>query len=86
VFFVRSLKKLRLYNLPSFDGKEAATMIFEENVPGCLVEGVNYEAEIIAGLLEAGDTQKEDELKMIDTGNHNQEHVDKNTRQSVRLN
>jgi hypothetical protein len=69
--FIRSLKKLRLYNLPSFDGKEAATMIFEENVPGCLVEGVNYETEVIAGLLEAGDIEQE---------------IDDNTRQSVQLN
>ncbi len=86
MFFVRSLKKLRLYNLPPFDGKEAATMIFEENVPGCLVEGVNYENEVIAGLLEAGDTQQQDKLQMIDTGNNDQEHVDDSTRQSVRLN
>jgi len=53
-FEIRSLKKLRLYNLPPFDGKEAATMIFEENVPNCLVEGVNYEAEVVSGLLTAG--------------------------------
>jgi len=61
-------------------------MIFEENVPGCLVEGVNYETEIIAGLLEAGDTQQQDELQMIGTGNKEQEHVDDNTQQSVRQN
>jgi hypothetical protein len=61
-------------------------MIFEENVPGCLVEGVNYETEIIAGLLEAGDTQQQDELQMIGTGNKKQEHVDDNTQQSVRQN
>jgi len=29
-------------------------MIFEENVPNCLVEGVNYEAEVVSGLLTAG--------------------------------
>ena len=85
---VRSLKKLRLYNLPPFDGKEAATMIFEENVPGCLVEGINYETEIVAGLLESGDQQQEqqDEISMIDAGEQNQEHVDDLTRKSVRLN
>lgn len=55
------MKKLRLYNLPPFDGKEAATMIFEENVPECLVEGVSYETEAIAGLLEAGDTEENNE-------------------------
>lgn len=51
---IRSLKKLRLHDLPPFDGKELATMIFEENVPGCLVEGVEYETAKISGLLEAG--------------------------------
>ncbi len=61
-------------------------MIFEENVPGCLVEGVNYETEIIAGLLEAGDTQQQDELQMIDTGNKDQASVDDNTQQSLRQN
>jgi hypothetical protein len=81
---VRSLKKLRLYNLPSFDGKEAATMIFEENVPGCLVEGIDYETEVVAGLLAAGDTQQQDELQMIDTGNNDQQHD--NTRQSIQRN
>ena len=40
MFYDRSLKRLRLHNLPPFDGKEAATMIFEENVPECLVEGI----------------------------------------------
>lgn len=84
---VRSLKKLRLYNLPQFDGKEAATMIFEENVPGCLVEGVNYETEMIAGLLEAGDTtQQQEEIQMTGTESNDQQHADDNTRQSVRLN
>ena len=48
------MKKLRLHDLPPFDGKELATMIFEENVPGCLVEGVEYETARISGLLEAG--------------------------------
>jgi hypothetical protein len=80
------LKKLRLYNLPPFDGKEVATMIFEENVPGCLVEGVNYETEMIAGLLEAGDTQQQEERSMIGTSNDNQQNVDDNARQSARLN
>ncbi|CAF3857689.1 unnamed protein product, partial [Adineta steineri] len=56
---LKSLKRLRLYNLPPFDGKEAAAMIFEENVPGCLVEGINYEIETVAGLLEAGETQQQ---------------------------
>jgi hypothetical protein len=81
------LKKLRLYNLPAFDGKEAATMIFEENVPGCLVEGVNYETEMIAGLLEAGNTQQQQEERpLIGTGDTDQQNVDDNTRQSARLN
>jgi hypothetical protein len=61
-------------------------MIFEEHVPGCLVEGINYETDIIAGLLEAGDTQQQDELQMIGTGNKEQKHVDDNTRQSVQQN
>jgi hypothetical protein len=61
-------------------------MIFEENVPGCLVEGVNYETEVIAGLLEAGDIQQQDEPQMIGTDNNDQKHVDDNTQQSVRLN
>jgi hypothetical protein len=80
------LKKLRLYNLPPFDGKEAATMIFEENVPGCLVEGVNYEAEMIAGLLEAGETEQQKERLLIGTNDNDQQNVDDNTRQSARLN
>jgi hypothetical protein len=80
------LKKLRLYNLPPFDGKEVATMIFEENVPGCLVEGVNYETEMIAGLLEAGDTQQQEERPMIGTSNDDRQNVDDNARQSARLN
>ena len=83
---LKSLKKLRLYNLPYFDGKEAATMIFEENVPECLVEGVDYETEIVAGLLEAGDTQKQDELRMIDTSSNDQQNVDDHTRQSIQRN
>ncbi len=61
-------------------------MIFEENVPGCLVEGVNYETEMIAGLLEAGDTQQQEERSMIGTSNDNQQNVDDNARQSARLN
>ncbi len=80
------MKKLRLYNLPPFDGKEVATMIFEENVPGCLVEGVNYETEMIAGLLEAGDTQQQEERPMIGTSNDDRQNVDDNARQSARLN
>ncbi|CAF2445334.1 unnamed protein product [Rotaria sp. Silwood2] len=83
---LKSLKKLRLFNLPPFDGKEAATMIFEENVPGCLVEGVDYENAVIAGLLTPGDTQQQDEVKMIEEDKNGQEHVDNNTRQSVRQN
>lgn len=78
----RSLKKLRLFNLPAFNGKELATMIFEENVPGCFVEGVNYETEPIAGLLQAGDEeQQQNDIPMIDTGE--QEHL---SRKSIRLN
>ncbi|CAF1066256.1 unnamed protein product [Rotaria sordida] len=85
---LKSLKKLRLFNLPSFDGKEAATMIFEENVPECLVEGVDYESAVVSGLLTAGDTQQQqqDEIKMIDEEKNDQEYVDDNTRQSVRQN
>lgn len=60
---LKSLKRLRLYNLPPFDGKEAATMIFEENLPNCLVEGINYEAEVVAGLLEAGDDQQQQSIQ-----------------------
>lgn len=83
------MKKLRLYNLPSFDGKELATMIFEENVPECLVEGVNYETEPIAGLLEAGDgkqQQQEKEISMIDAGEQDQEREEDLSRKSVRSN
>lgn len=80
------MKKLRLYNLPPFDGKEAATMIFEENVPECLVEGVDYETEAIAGLLSAGDDIQEN-IQMIGTEKSTEEQVnDNNTRQSVQLN
>jgi len=83
MFYDRSLKRLRLYNLPPFDGKEAATMIFEENVPGCLIEGVDYEAEAISGLLEAGDPDK---VQMMGENNNDRNHVDDNKRQSVQLN
>ena len=41
-------------------------MIFEDNVPGCLVEGVDYETAPIAGLLEAGPIEpvtKEEEVE-----------------------
>ncbi|CAF4268499.1 unnamed protein product, partial [Adineta steineri] len=71
-----------------FDGKEAAAMIFEENVPGCLVEGINYEIETVAGLLEAGETQQQkDELHLIGTNNDNTQHPqDDKTRQSVQVN
>ncbi len=61
-------------------------MIFEENVPGCLVEGVNYEAEMIAGLLEAGETEQQKERLLIGTNDNDQQNVDDNTRQSARLN
>ncbi|CAF0938089.1 unnamed protein product [Adineta steineri] len=87
---LKSLKRLRLYNLPPFDGKEAAAMIFEENVPGCLVEGINYEIETVAGLLEAGETQQQqqdDELHLIGTNNDNNQHPqDDKKRQSVQVN
>jgi hypothetical protein len=83
MFYDRSLKRLRLYNLPPFDGKEAATMVFEENVPGCLIEGVDYEAEAISGLLEAGDPDK---VQMMGENNNDRNHVDDNKRQSVQLN
>ncbi|CAM4870747.1 unnamed protein product [Rotaria socialis] len=77
---LKSLKRLRLYNLPPFAGKEVATMIFEENVPDCLVEGVDYETAVITGLLTAGDTQNQEEVKMIDTVNNDQEHVEDRAR------
>ncbi|UJR37393.1 hypothetical protein I4U23_030098 [Adineta vaga] len=84
---LKSLKKLRLYNLPPFDGKEAATMIFEENVPGCLVEGVDYEIEAVAGLLEAGDTQEQQgDIRLIGVDDKDREHVNENTRQSAQMN
>ena len=79
------MKKLRLYHLPPFDGKELATMIFEENVPGCLVEGINYETEPVAGLLEAGDG-KQQQQSMIDAGEQDQEREEDLSRKSVRLN
>ncbi|CAF3953923.1 unnamed protein product, partial [Rotaria sordida] len=60
----------------------------EENVPECLVEGVDYESAVVSGLLTAGDTQQQqqDEIKMIDEEKNDQEYVDDNTRQSVRQN
>ena len=61
-------------------------MIFEENVPGCLVEGIDYEAGIVTGLLEAGDTQQQDELTMIDTSNNDLEYVNDNKRKSLEAN
>ncbi|CAF0928552.1 unnamed protein product [Adineta ricciae] len=87
---LKSLKKLRLYNLPPFDGKEVATMIFEENVPGCLVEGIEYETDPIAGLLEAGSHQEQEQqqhnVQFIDTENIEQKAAVENTRQSVQAN
>lgn len=65
-------------------------MIFEENVPGCLVEGVGYEADPIAGLLEAGSDQEQeqqqDNVQFIDRENSEQKNVVENTRQSVQVN
>lgn len=58
-------------------------MIFEENVPGCLVEGVEYETAVISGLLTAGDTEPQNDIKAINTGNSNQEHTNDITKQSV---
>ena len=55
----RSLKRLRLFDLPAFEGKEVATMILEEQLPGCLVEGIDYETEAVAGLLTSGDTEEQ---------------------------
>ncbi|CAF5001639.1 unnamed protein product, partial [Rotaria socialis] len=39
-------------------------------------EGVDYETAVITGLLTAGDTQNQEEVKMIDTVNNDQEHVE----------
>ena len=66
-------------------------MIFEESVPGCLVEGIEYETDPIAGLLEAGSHQEQEQQQdnaqqYIDTENIEQKAAVENTRQSVQAN
>jgi hypothetical protein len=75
--------------LPSFDGKEAASMIFEEHVPGCLVEGIDYDAEMVAGLLEAGSThepQENDLSSSIETSQEYFQTFNNRTQSSIRVN
>lgn len=63
-------------------------MIFEEHVPECLVEGIDYETEMIAGLLEAGETQPEAAADPHMIGSHTilQETTENQPRQSVQTN
>ena len=58
-------------------------MILEEQLPGCLVEGIDYETEAVAGLLESGDTEEQphNESLLLD-----KERNDDRSRPSVQVN
>ncbi|CAF0756438.1 unnamed protein product, partial [Didymodactylos carnosus] len=57
---LKSLKKLRAYDLRSFEDKELATFILEDSLPNCLIEGIDYGLDIEGYLSAPEETIKTD--------------------------